>query len=381
MKHEVWFAIPSASVERCRANLPAWKERGYRIAVLQNQERGDIPADLIVWRDHYPGWAASVNLLCKSVVPTDAAVVVTGGDDMLPDPDHSAQEILEQFIARFPDTFGIMQPTADEFMNASEYCGSPWIGRGWINHAYRGNGPLHAGYKHNWADHELFYVAQALNALLQRPDLSQYHAHFSRDGKAPPAYWSQQVAANDEADVKHFIARLWLGFPGHEPSNGVPSPGLNWFTNQPPGIAERYWYTRYAARTMMDLPAQQLADTLSRCAAQGYTRIALYGAGTELRSAASAVIQSPVTITCVIDDDPKHAGKRICNAPIVPIQSVPTTGPEAPQAIIITSRHHQTAIANRCCAHAEAGIAIIKPSQGSPTNPLPGQHGPLSDAA
>ena len=66
---EVWFAIPSASVERCRLRLPAWRERGYRIAILQNEERGDIPADITRWSDRYPGWAESINILCRDIVP------------------------------------------------------------------------------------------------------------------------------------------------------------------------------------------------------------------------------------------------------------------------------------------------------------------------
>jgi hypothetical protein len=359
MNRDVWLAIPSASVERCCASLPAWRERGYRIAVLQNRERGDIPADVVVWRDAYPGWAASVNLLCRTVVPGDAPVVVTGGDDMLPDPDHSAGELLTQFLERFPDTFGVMQPTGDPFMNAAEYCGSPWMGRAWIDSAYRGNGPMHAGYRHNWADHELFHVAQGLGALWTRPDLCQHHAHFSRTNEAPPAYWTQQVAAHDEADVKHFIARRWLGFPGHEPSDGRPTPGSDWFAAQPPGVAERYWLSRYGAATLCDGPAAQLASALRECAARGLDRVALYGCGTELRAAASALLDTPSRILCVIDDHRCAPGARFCNAPIVPIDAVPTAGPDAPQAIVITSRQHQDAIARRCAAHARAGVAVL----------------------
>lgn len=359
MRHEVWYAIPSASVERCRANLPAWRERGYRVAVLQNHERGDIPADLIVWRDVYPGWAGSVNELCRTVVPNDAAVVVTGGDDMLPDPNHTASELLSQYLERYPSGFGIMQPTADAFMNTSEYCGSPWIGRGWIDHAYRGTGPMHDGYRHNWADHELHWVARGLGALWQRPDLCQHHAHFSRRGEQTPAYWSRHVAAHDEADVKRFIARRWLGFPGHEPTNGIPSPGVAWFAEQPPGVAERYWFTRYGSGAMIEQTAARLAETFRLCAQRGYERIALYGAGTELRAAASAIMEAPVEIAWIIDDQPALIGKRLWNTRITPITEVPFEGPHAPHAIIITSRHHHAAIADRCCTHAAAGIAIL----------------------
>src|SRR5262245_31422690 len=115
MKHsEVWFAIPSASVDRCRAVLPKWRDMGYKIAVLQNRERGEIPADITVWYDYYPGWPGSINILARDIVPRSAPIIVSGGDDMLPDPNHTAEQIARQFLERFPDTFGVMQPHGDD---------------------------------------------------------------------------------------------------------------------------------------------------------------------------------------------------------------------------------------------------------------------------
>ena len=359
MPPEVWFAIPSASPERCRAHLPAWREMGYRIAILQNHERGEIPADITVWADEYPGWAASVNLLARHIVPRSAGIIVTGGDDMLPDPTVDAGSLGEQFFERFPDGFGVMQPTGDAFMNASEYCGSPWLGRGWIDHAYGGAGPMHDGYRHNWADHELRWVAQGLGALWQRPDLSQHHAHFSRQGGEPPAYWSRRVAAHDEADVKRFIARRWLGFPGHEPANDVRSPGAAWFASQPAGVAERYWFTRYGAGAMVDGAAARLAGILRVCAQRGYARVALYGAGTELRAAGAALMDSPVEVGWIVDDQPSLIGTRMWNLRVSGIEDLPAHGASAPRAIVITSRNHQASMADRCCAHAAAGVAIL----------------------
>jgi hypothetical protein len=120
---EVWYAIPSANPGLCRAHLPAWRERGYRVAVLQNGRREDVPADLCVWSERYPGWAASVNALRRRPELAGADIVVTGGDDMLPDPDRDADALAAEFFARFPDGFGVMQPVGDPFMHAHEYCG------------------------------------------------------------------------------------------------------------------------------------------------------------------------------------------------------------------------------------------------------------------
>src|SRR5262249_54265870 len=108
-EHQGWFAIPSASPDKCRKVLPALRAMGYKIAVLQNQARADIPADLVVWSDTYPGWAESINILARQVVPRDCPVIVSGGDDMLPDPSQRAGELARQFLGRFPDTLGVMQ--------------------------------------------------------------------------------------------------------------------------------------------------------------------------------------------------------------------------------------------------------------------------------
>jgi hypothetical protein len=306
---EVWFAIPSANPENCRRVLPAWREMGYRVAVLQNREKAAVPADRVVWVDRYPGWAASINQLCAEVVPQSAAIVVSGGDDMFPEPARSASELASEFMKRFPDGFGVMQPMGDLALGANTFCGSPWLGRGWIRRAYQGCGPMCSSYVHNWADNELYWVARGLGVLWERPDLTQRHEHFSQTGDQPPAYWREGVGAHDEADVRHFIARAWLGFPGHEPSVTVPpsAPAERFdadaFRRDYPRTAERYWFSRYASSWLME-PEARVRSAIARCVAGGARRIALYGAGTHTRLAAGAlaVLPAGAVVDCVIDD-------------------------------------------------------------------------------
>ena len=107
---EVWFVLPTANAENCRAHLPAWRDQGYRIALLQDRIRFEADADAVLTRNSYPGWAASVNTLFREAVPRSCPVIVAGGDDMLPDPTKRAGDIAEEFLDYFGGDFGVMQP-------------------------------------------------------------------------------------------------------------------------------------------------------------------------------------------------------------------------------------------------------------------------------
>src|SRR5258708_96797 len=118
----------------------------------------------------YPGYAQAVNGLVRGVLEWDPTCnwIVTGGDDVFPDPNHTADEIAEQCRQHFAwqncrvnpegiycpperrnalnrefETFGVMQPTGDSYGEqpslpsdhpmrgsyATRVCGSPWMGR------------------------------------------------------------------------------------------------------------------------------------------------------------------------------------------------------------------------------------------------------------
>ncbi|MAY75474.1 MAG: hypothetical protein CMJ31_12325 [Phycisphaerae bacterium] len=367
MSREVWYAIPSASLDRCRATLPAWRDMGYRVAVLQNRERGDIPADLTVWRDAYPGWAASINELCRNVIPRDAAIVVSGGDDMLPDPNHTAADIADAFFDRFPDGFGVMQPTADTFMNATEYCGSPWLGRAWIDHAYRGNGPLWPAYTHNWADHELRWVAGSLDALWMNDGLAQRHDHFSRSGDAPPPYWSDTVAPADRADVETFIARLWQNFPLHEANGRAIDPDR--LRADYPGTAIRYWQTRYGRHHSTSDASTAMTERLADLASRGKRRVLIYGAGTETRLAGDALMAPPVDVVCLIDDDERLRGARLWGFEILSRDHAISINADA---VILSCRAATPALEQRAAPFAERGVEVLPLYEPAPAEVVHG---------
>jgi len=330
VEHEVWLAIPTAYPDMAAKTLPKWKERGYRVALLQDKVRFACPhADVVVHGDRYEGWATAVNVLCKEVVPASASLIVTGGDDMEPDPGHTAQELAEQFYSRFPDGFGVMQPHGDDYNWARHYCGSPFLGRRWVDAMYGGRGPLWGGYFHNWGDYELYWVARCLGALWTRPDLTHFHDHYRRGGADERAQHESRsmIEARDIDDCRLYISRMWRGFPGHGPL-GVdrrfdPEPILA----DPVRLWEKrmaWWLEQERAREAWNTSMER---ALARCAEHGKRRIALVGAGEFTRSAAAALREPPVEIACIVAD--RRAGSRLWGYPVVTQSEAAALGPDA----------------------------------------------------
>lgn len=247
----VWLAIPSKRpVEQVAPVLQLWRDRGYKIALFRDwaddpigvqagygEKRVDAPIVELVDRK-YPGYAVAVNLLIGHVLEVDpeAEWIVTGGDDIEPEPNKTAKEIeweckghffKENVLSEYRlgkwhgrdhgpvmETFGVMQPTGDRWGEhrgthkwepwpdhpercircgqgedspphahgayADRVCGSPWLGREFCARMYGGKGPYWPEYTHMGVDEELQAVALKLGVLWQRPDLTHYHRHWGR---------------------------------------------------------------------------------------------------------------------------------------------------------------------------------------------------------
>lgn len=214
MQPEVWAVWPSAQIDLCEENTCRWNHAGYKVAVLidQGAPHPMLP-DLIVEGGKWKGYPTAINQLCHMV---PGAVVVCAGDDIHPSAEAPVDKIYAEFMERFPDTFGVMQPTGDRFGSIDDVCPSPWIGRAFIDEAYDGAGPFWPDYYHYFCDEELKLVAEKQGALWQRPDLSQYHDHWQRavDGCRPAHL--MDALSNHKPHRKLFDQRKHAGFPQHE---------------------------------------------------------------------------------------------------------------------------------------------------------------------
>lgn len=216
----VWFAVPSkrtpAEAER---SLSKWRERGYKIALWRDPGDEPIEADLVI-SEPYRGYHVAVNALCRLILAMDPAAewVVTGGDDMDPDPGKRAEEIAAECTAHFGGTFGVMQPTGDKWAASAvdQINGSPWMGREFCRRMYGGRGPWFEEYRHMWGDSEQCEVTKRMGILWQRPDLSHYHHHQAREGGPVPAWMRRNNDCYRQYQAL-FESRRRAGYPGHEP--------------------------------------------------------------------------------------------------------------------------------------------------------------------
>ena len=225
MSH-VWLCIPSAApAPRLNEALARWQRLGYYTAIFRDRDAETVDADILLFSE-YKGYATAVNRLCQVVVTAHPEVewFVAGGDDIQPDPSHHAHDIAKECNSYFGGTFGIMEPTGDRWLedaegkcSAERVCIAPWMGREWVDHGYGGKGPYPEGYYHFFADEELKLVAERLGMLWQRPDLTQYHDNWQREGgRQRPVYLEKAAKALDR-DLALFLERKAAGFPGSGP--------------------------------------------------------------------------------------------------------------------------------------------------------------------
>lgn len=237
------YAIPTCNPTRAKKVTQAWRDQGYQVALIVDHKKtgqflwGDESADLVIEMRRYLGYYESINMLNrffregllpqKNVVSVfnvatleRPEVVVTGGDDIYPDPTMSGPAIVEEMQTKNPDGFWVMQPIGDmvAMPGTERICGSPWFGPAWQRRAYQGNGPFCGAYFQFYGDEELFEVSKKLGVLIQREDLTQRHDHYHRNG-GPKKTDYQEFNENHfwKSDRETFLKRKKRGWPDHVP--------------------------------------------------------------------------------------------------------------------------------------------------------------------
>jgi hypothetical protein len=219
---EVWLVLPSANLDMARKTFPKWTEKGYMIAAVVPDKYVSEYASLVNLLvpestiGGYKGWPNSVNYLCRQLMEKD--IVVAAGDDMYPDANYEAHQLHLQFTRHFGGTLGVMQPYGDKFGSMAcdtceQICGSAWLGKEFRNRVNKGKGPLWEEYWHMYADTELYQVALKHGNLWIRGDLSQYHAHRTREKSS---FRPNIPAGNTRLAKQIYDKRKAAGFPESE---------------------------------------------------------------------------------------------------------------------------------------------------------------------
>lgn len=100
----------------------------------------------------------------------------------------------------------------------------------------------------------------------------------------------------------------------------------------------------------------RLERALLACASEGLRRVALYGAGSFVRSCAEALCTPPLEIVGMIDDDPARIGKRVWGYPVLSADVALTADLDA---IILTAPSHEAQLWERCAWFRQARIRIV----------------------
>ena len=251
MAMSCWLTIPSKRPpEEAEPILNLWRERGYKIALyVEDAERVKTTHDYMIFNaaGKYPGYAAAVNKLALALMEDvpDAEWFIAAGDDIEPDLNHTAEEIVadcrdyfgqlaeqkgHDYVARDFETFGVMQPTGDRWGDKQgayidRVAGSAWIGREFARRINSGNGPLWPEYFHMGCDEELQAVAIKYGVFWQRRDLIHLHRHWGRARAGEvmgqrdrmPAFLERANSDVEWAKYKKLYAeRQAAGFPGSE---------------------------------------------------------------------------------------------------------------------------------------------------------------------
>lgn len=247
----VWLTIPSARpADQANPIFAEWRKMGYKIAVQRDAGAASVDAE-VEFKGEYRGYAPAVNFLVGWLIANQPAAewFIAAGDDTLPDPSKTAEEIAREcegeclrrldtgLLFSKRRTWGVMQPTGDRwhegiggFQNApiDRVAGSAWYGREYCRRMYGGAGPLFHGYKHMFVDEEAQAVAEKMGVFWQRRDLCQKHLHWGRGptdkavielkpGTIPPHLEKWNTAEHWNEAKALFTMRKAAGFPGHEP--------------------------------------------------------------------------------------------------------------------------------------------------------------------
>lgn len=198
----IWAIIPT--YDPClpgrRNAMSQWKNMGYRL--IGHAQTPQAAKELerlgfnIVMERPWEGLFVSYNMMIQKVLYHNPNVdaIVQASDDIYPDHIHRPSEIEAQFLERFPDTMGVMQPRGDDYGNLN--CAqSPWLGRAFIEH-FNGKSFCEE-YEHYFADEELQAVAMAMGCFWDNRAITQYHDHWTRNKQGRPVHLPSEMLVRD----------------------------------------------------------------------------------------------------------------------------------------------------------------------------------------
>src|SRR3990167_10662977 len=112
---KVFVVYPSANPPRAYETALKWKQMGYQVGVYFDTGVAGDSGAYHEWRGPYEGYWATCNWMANMLVngQEQAQIIIYAADDIEPDTTKTCQEIGAAYLEKYPDLYGVMQPTGD----------------------------------------------------------------------------------------------------------------------------------------------------------------------------------------------------------------------------------------------------------------------------
>jgi hypothetical protein len=217
MNHNLWAIFPSGNSTQAQTCTNAWRDAGYRVAVLIDEGQSSVDCDHLIIEANYTGTASSLNRLASHCWQQGADAVACVNDDMFPGSGAEAANVSHVITQFMPDLLGVIHSLGDYYDALAWCCPHPIIGREYGLKANQGLGIFWPQYFHLFCDQELKDVATKYGLLHQTPSITIEHRHYSR-GHADnlPSEKRERTNQRHAADRKLYELRKSACFPGSE---------------------------------------------------------------------------------------------------------------------------------------------------------------------
>jgi hypothetical protein len=212
---EWWIVFPAGNPVAGQVCANLWKHAGWRVAAQTDPGQPQIKCDLPITAP-FASVAETFNTFARQL--RGAKGIIYGNDDEFPGYGADVENFTAAFLSRFPDTFGVAQPTrcsTPDIIGGAPY---PLVGGEFARRINGGQGAFREEYGHYFDDRELHDVAELLGCFAVLPDVEIKHLHHSYGFPDMLPKQARQRARDRHANArKLYEERKANGFPGHEP--------------------------------------------------------------------------------------------------------------------------------------------------------------------
>jgi hypothetical protein len=182
-----------------------------------------------------------------------------------------------------------------------------------------------------------------------RTSTKRINTGASAQHSAGPSFWTQSVGRWLVSDTLSFLQRL---------ASKSASSSLTPFEQKQQSCAETAWWTLSGQRHLAAHANVALENALTHCAENGWNRVAIFGAGRHTRAAGHALLNPPVEIVAVLDDNQLLSGTRMWGYHILSSNAAHSLSIDA---VVISSDTHETTLAHAARSAFPASVHIVTP--------------------